>query len=189
MELLRPNFAPDDDLVPLRKAAYQYYQDHPQARLPIHWLLLGAAYPFWFSVAAIVGRLLNLQDQVTQTQIVSRLKEKFGDRQTISQRARYVIRSFVAWGVLKDTEVKGCYEKISPVSISETELSVLMIESALLAIPEAKSALGLLLNNPAFFPFQLPVVSGDYLSQNNDRIEVVRYGLDDELLKLNACPM
>ncbi len=159
MELLRPNFAPDDDLVPLRKAAYQYYQDHPQARLPIHWLLLGAAYPFWFSVAAIVGRLLNLQDQVTQTQIVSRLKEK------------------------------GCYEKISPVSISETELSVLMIESALLAIPEAKSALGLLLSNPAFFPFQLPVVSGDYLSQNNDRIEVVRYGLDDELLKLNACPM
>jgi hypothetical protein len=61
-----------------------------------------------------------------------------------------------------------------------------MIESALLAIPEAKSALGLLLNNPALFPFQLQAVSGNYLSQNNDRIEVVRYGLDDELLKLKA---
>jgi hypothetical protein len=39
-------------------------------------------------------------------------------------------------------------------------------------------------NNPAFFPFQLPVISGDIISQRSDRIEVDRYGLDDELLKL-----
>ena len=71
-------------------------------------------------------------------------------------------------------------------SIAEPNLAILMIESALLATPEAKSALGLLLNNPAFFPFQLPVMTGDFASQRSGRIDVIRYGLDDELLKLKA---
>jgi hypothetical protein len=70
------------------------------------------------------------------------------------------------------------------VSIAEPNLAILMFESALLATPEAKGALGLLLNNPAFFPFQLPVMTGDFVSQHSGRIDVVRYGLDDELLKL-----
>ena len=103
----------------------------------------------------------------------------------MSRYARFVIRSFVAWGALKDSEVKGCYEKAAPVSIAETNLAILMFESALLATPEAKGALGLLLNNPAFFPFHLPVMTGDLVSHRSDRIDVVRYGLDDELLRLN----
>jgi hypothetical protein len=61
-----------------------------------------------------------------------------------------------------------------------------MFESALLATPEAKGALGLLLNNPAFFPFQLPVLTGDFISQRSDRIDVVRYGLDDIALSLRS---
>ena len=123
---------------------------------------------------------------MTQTQIITRLKEKYGDRQTVSRRARYVIRSFVAWGVLKDSEVKGCYEKTTLLSIDDPNLAILMFESALLAIPEAKCTLGLLFNNPAFFPFQIPVLTGAFVSQHSERIEVVRYGLDDELLKLHG---
>jgi hypothetical protein len=184
--LIKSWLAPDQDLIPLRNAALQLLQENPNMRLPIHWSLLGAAYPFWFSVAAVIGRLLNLQSQVTQLQIVSRLKEKFGDRQTVSRRARYVIRSFVAWGILKDVDTKGCYEKAALVSISEPDLAILMLESALLATPEAKCALRLLLTNPAFFPFQLPMMTGDTVSQRNSRIEVLRYGLDDELLALRS---
>ncbi|PLY12614.1 MAG: hypothetical protein C0631_16565 [Sedimenticola sp.] len=184
--LIKSWIAPEPDLIPLRDAAFQLLQENPAASFPIHWCLLGAAYPFWFSVAAVAGRLLNLQDQVTQTQIVSRLKEKFGDRQTISRRARYVIRSFVAWGALKDSEAKGCYEKVVPMGIADADLGIIMFESALLATPDAKGTLGLLVNNPAFFPFQLPMMTGDFVSQHSDRIDVVRYGMDDELLKLKA---
>ena len=154
--------------------------------LAAHWGMISAVYPFRFNVARQTGRLLALQDQATQTQIINRLKEQYGDRQTVSRYAQFVIRSFVAWGALKDSEAKGCYEKAVPVSIAEPNLAILMIESALLATPEAKSALGLLLNNPAFFPFQLPVMTGDFASQRSGRIDVIRYGLDDELLKLKA---
>lgn len=176
--------SPDLELVTFRDAVLMFLREHPSMGIAVHWAMISAVYPFWFNVARQTGRLLSLQNQVTQAQIINRLKEQYGDRQTVSRYARFVIRSFVAWGVLKDSGAKGCYEKVAPMSIHDQDLAILMFEAALYAIPDGKGALGLLLNNPAFFPFQLPVMSGDFISQCTDRIDVVRYGLDDELLKL-----
>lgn len=182
--LMKVWVSPDPELIPLRDAALTLLRENPSMALAIAWGMISAVYPFWFNVARQTGRLLALQDQVTQIQIINRLKEHYGDRQTVSRYARFVIRSIVAWGALKDAEAKGCYEKAAPVNIAEPDLAILMLESALLASPEAKGALGLLLNNPAFFPFQLPAMTGNWVAHRSERIEVVRYGLDDELLKL-----
>ena len=178
--------SPDPELIPFREASLAFLREHPSMARAVHWGMISAVYPFWFNVARQTGRLLALQDQVTQTQIINRLKEQYGDRQTVSRYARFVIRSLVAWGALKDSEAKGCYEKAAPLRIADANLAILMFESALLATPEARGALGLFLRNPAFFPFQLPVMTGDFVSQRSDRIDVVRYGLDDELLKLKG---
>ena len=177
--------SPDPELIPFRDALLAFLQENPSMALAVHWGMISAVYPFWFNVARQTGRLLALQDQVTQTQVINRLKEQYGDRQTVSRCAQYVIRSFVVWGALKDSEAKGCYEKVAPVSIADSDLAILMFESALIATPEAKCALGLLMNNPAFFPFHLPVISGDIVTQRSNRIDIVRYGLDDQLLMLN----
>lgn len=176
--------SPDPELIPVRDTSLQLLQEIPSMALAIHWEMISAVYPFWFNVARQTGRLLALQDQVTQVQIINRLKEQYGDRQTVSRYAQYVIRSFVAWGTLSDSKAKGCYEKATPLSVTDPNLAILMLESALLSTPEAKGTLGLLLNNPAFFPFQLPVLTGNVVSLNSRRIEVVRYGMDDELLRL-----
>jgi hypothetical protein len=180
-------FSPDKDLRPFRDDALALAKKLPTHEwLPLHWAIMSASYPFWFNVAKQVGRLLNLQEQISQAQIFNRIKEQYGDRETVARNARYTVRSFIAWGALKDSEAKGCYEKAAPVSIADSNQAILMFESSLLATPEGKGALGLLLNNPAFFPFQLPVMTGDFVAQHSDRIDVVRYGLDDELLKLNG---
>lgn len=178
--------SPAPELQAFRDALLSFIHVHPSMSLPIHWGMISATYPFWFNVARQVGRLLSLQDQVTQAQVFTRLNEQYGERETVARYSRYTIRSFVAWGVLADSEAKGCYEKTPPLSIADINLAILMFESALLAAPEAKGALGLLVNNPAFFPFQFPVMSGDFVSQRSKRIEVVRYGLNDELLALRG---
>lgn len=176
---------PDPVLIPFRDASLAFLRNNASMDLPLHWAMISATYPFWYHVARQTGRLLALQNQVTKAQITSRLRELYGDRQTVSRYTRYVIRSFVAWGVLKDSESKGCYEKNAPFSVSDSQLAILMFESVLHATPEGKGTLGSLVNDPAFFPFQLPVLSGDLISQRSDRIDVDRYGLDDELLKIN----
>ena len=174
----------EPDLAAYREACLAYLRANPAAALAIHWGMVGAVYPFWFNTARQVGRLLALQDQVTQAQIIGRLKEHYGDRQTVDRYGRYAIRSLVAWGVIRDSAAKGCYEKVSPVVVTDPALGMLLVEGALHATPEAKDTLSLVLNSPAFFPFQLPPLTGDLISRGSNRIEVLRHGLDEELLRL-----
>lgn len=175
---------PDKDLVEFRGALLLFLRENQSQAVAVHWAMISSVYPFWHHTARQVGRLLNLQQRITQGQVFDRLKEQFGDRETVARYARYAIRSFIAWGVLKDSDVKGCYEGVAPFCIEDETLAVVLLESVLRAIPEGKGDLTLLVNNPAFFPFQLPMMTGDLISSRCARIDLVRYGLDDVLLKL-----
>ncbi len=152
----------------------------------LYWAAISAVYPFWFNVARQVGRLLNLQDQFTKQQIVRRLKEQYGDRQTVSRITRYVIRSFIAWNVLKDTSKKGCYELGNILNVHDQSTVTLLLESALHTIPEGKAPINALHNNPGFFIFDCPSITGELIAQTNKRIDVMRFGVDEEILKLQA---
>jgi hypothetical protein len=186
-QIMKSWVSPERELVKFRDRALAYAKSHKKdTRLGLHWAVTSAAYPFWFRVAEQVGRLLNLQSSVTQSQIRSRCFEAMGERSTIERSSRRVIRSFVAWNVLKDSDAKGCYERGGPDISLDEDLAILMLEAALQANSGGKAALNSLLNSPAFFPFQIPVMTGDFVSRHSERIEVVRYGLDDELLKLES---
>ena len=177
-------FSPQPRLLPFRDDVFRIAGTLPPTEwLPLHWAVISASYPFWFHVSEQVGRLLNLQNQITQRQIFMRLKERYGDRETVARNARYTVRSLVAWGVLNDRR-KGCYEKSDTIGVPDMDLAILMLEAALHTTPEGKGELSILLNNPAFFPFRLPAMTGSLVLQCNDRIDIIRYGLDDELLKL-----
>jgi len=178
-------FSPDKELVNFNNRALELISyEREENWLPYHWAIISASYPFWFNVAKQVGRLFNLQESITKQQISIRLRGAYGDRESVWHYAQYVVRSFVAWGVLKDSKVKGCYEQSKIMGINDPNLAILLYEAALHVDKEGRTALGLLKNNPAFFPFQLPVLTGDFISQHSNTIDVVRYGLDDELLKL-----
>ncbi len=177
-------FSPPKEIKEFRDDLLGLARNLPEEKwLPLHWAIISANYPFWFNVAKQVGRLLTLQDLITQAQIFNRLKEQYGDRESVARNARYSVRSFVAWGVLSDTETRGCY-KIGKRNKLDHNEAILLIESALYAIPEGKGTLAFLCNHPSFFPFQFPVLNSDYIAQHTDRIEVIRHGLNEELIML-----
>jgi hypothetical protein len=182
--LMRVWVDPERELIAFRDAAIESLRRRSSDALPIHWAMISAAYPFWFNVARQTGRLLSLQDQVTQMQIINRMKEQYGDRQTISRYAKYVIRSFVAWGVLTDTGSKGCYARSPKIQIDQVDRAALVYESVLLAEQVPKIAISLVQSNPALFPFAIQPMTGVRLAQLSKRVDVSRYGLDDELLVL-----
>ncbi len=178
--------SPAVELIAFRDEAIQVLQKHPDQEFTIQWAMISATYPFWFNTARQTGRLLNLQSRVTQAQIVNRLKEQYGDRQTVSRYARFVVRSFVDWDILKETSVAGSYEKSEPKSIIDRDVFALLVYATLLALPEGKASLSLLLNNPGLFPFYLPPMQMESLPAPGGRFKVVRYGLDDELVVLST---
>lgn len=86
---------------------------------------------------------------------------------------------------MADTASRGCYELTTPLAIPDADLCALLFEATLHAMPEAKAELGLLLANPGLFPFRLPWMGGDVIAQQSDRMEVVRYGSEADLLLLS----
>jgi hypothetical protein len=182
--LMRSWVLPDSELLPFRDASLACLQDNPSLALSLHWGMISAAYPFWFNVARQTGRLLALQNRVTQAQIVQRLKEQYGDRETVSRYGRYVLRSFVAWGVLRDDRAKGCYAQGKLLVISDHSQAALLYEAALLSVPDASSSLRHLQNNPGFFPFQVTALPHKLFFQHDQRLQLVHCGFDDALLQL-----
>ena len=178
--------SPAIELTSFRDTALSALRTCPDQEQAIHWAMISASYPFWFNTARQTGRLLNLQAKATQAQIISRLKEQYGDRQTVSRYARFVIRSFVYWGALKDSTKTGCYEKGNVLTVANQEITALLLHASLLAMPDGKAPLSVLLGSPAFFPFQLSALSRPNLVGPAGCIKIVRYSLDDELLMLQG---
>jgi len=73
----------------------------PKNHIAVHWGMVMAVYPFWAAVAGHTGRLLKLQNTAAASQVQRRMREEYGERETVSRASRRVLRSFVDWDVLK----------------------------------------------------------------------------------------
>lgn len=177
---------PAKEVLPLRDDALKLIKEKPDLAYTMHWAMLCAVYPFWYNTAVQTGRLLNLQDQVTQKQIISRLKEHYGDRDTIGRYAKYVIRAFVYWGVLKETDDKGCYTQGKSSEVMDEDATALLCEAVLLAKVEGKSTIGDFVNSPGLLPFYLPSIAPARLADINIRLSLSAYSAGDEYIFITS---
>ena len=155
-------------------------EDH----IAVHWGMAMAVYPFWGAVAAHVGRLLRLQGTAAAAQIQRRLREQYGERERVSRRVRYVLRSFVDWNVLKETSQKGIYSQGLSRAIDHPQLIAWLVEAFLHATPNASVVLIAAVDSTSLFPFQLAHFSVNHLITVSGRLDMLRHGLDDELIML-----
>lgn len=173
------------DLIPLRNDGLDLISQLPgKSHVAVHWGMAMAVYPFWGSVATHVGRLLTLQGMVSASQVQRRLKEKYGERETVSRRVRYVLRSFLDWGVLKETSVKGTYRQDHILLLDNAKLTAWMIEASLCSESRGSSSINDLLDSPKVFPFSLTHISVGHLNSLSLRLDVMRHGLDEEIIML-----
>ena len=154
-------------------------------RIAIHWGMALAAYPFWGAVAIHAGRLLRLQGTAAAAHLQRRIKEEYGERETASRAARRVLRSFIDWGVLSETHDKGVYVQGKQFSIEEPKLIAWMVEASLHSRSSGSAATKDLLDSPNIFPFRLTHISADHLASLSPRLDILRHGLNDDLVMLH----
>lgn len=154
------------------------------ARLAIHWGMMMASYPFWANVAIQVGRLLGLQGTASASHVQRRLREQYGERETVSRRTRYALRSFVDWGVLCETGAGGVYSSGTKSSVDDPSLIAWLVEAALHSQLADSAPFQDLLAGPRFFPFTFQGVRLAEVVGVSERLEVVRHGLDESLVVL-----
>ncbi len=151
-------------------------------RIALHWGMVMAVYPFWGAVASHVGRLLKLQGTCAALHIQRRVREQYGERETVSRAARRVIRSLMDWRVLNETGKKGVYEMGLSVSLNQLRTISWLFEASLHARSITSAQVVDLAEHPSLFPFIIPHVSADRLAANSERLELFRQGLDQDLL-------
>jgi hypothetical protein len=144
-----------------------------------------ASYPFWGAVASQTGRLLRLQGTAAATHVQRRVREQYGERETVSRAARRVLRSFIDWGVLSETGQKGVYRQAEVLPIQDSQLVAWLIEATLHARENGSGAIKDLLDSPSLFPFRLKPKSAESLVAASPRLEVLRHGLDEDLVILS----
>jgi hypothetical protein len=182
--LLKIWVRPPKDIEPLRDDGLKLLQDLPKAQhVAVHWGLSMAVYPFWGAVAETTGRLLRLQGTAAASQVQRRVKESYGERETVARAARRVLRSFHDWGVLDETGNKGVYEAATPIAISVPRTIAWMMEAFLRSKPEGRAPPKAIVDSPALFPFRFEL-SGGATALQNGRLDVTRHGLDEEIVML-----
>ena len=151
-----------------------------------HWAMISSVYPFWFNVSYIFVSLFRLQDNIKKSQIMSRIYEILGERNTVERCSRYVIRSFVSWDIIRDNEKAGFYQKGKTIHISDINLTCLLIETILNAVPEKRIALSVILNNPAFFNYILPSLSGSKIINADQNLCIEQFSMNDEFISFKT---
>lgn len=153
-------------------------------RLAVHWGMVMAVYPFWASVAAQVGRLFRLQGSASAAHVQRRLREQYGERETVSRRARYVLRSYVDWGVLREAGAVGIYSACPSLAIDDSRLIAWLIEASLHTRSNGSAPLKEVIDSPGLFPFRLKPIRAESLLAVSTNLDVLRHGLDHDLVML-----
>ncbi len=178
------------ELQPLRSGGLDLLKRLPRRdHVAVHWGMIMAVYPFWASVASQVGRLLRLQGSVAAAHVQRRVREQYGERETVSRRVRYVLRSYVDWGLLNETEAKGGYSAGLSLSVEDLRLIAWLVEASLHARHGATALLKDLTDSPSLFPFRLKPIHAEKLLVTCPRIDLLRHGFNEELVVLRQQPM
>jgi len=175
----------DREIEPLRIEGLNLLKRlHPCDHLAIHWGMLMAAYPFWSAVAAQTGRLLRLQGSVAAPHVQRRVREQYGERETVSRATQRVMRSYLDWGVLQETSAKGVYSAGAVLNIDNSKLIAWLIESSLCSRTNDFAPLKDLIDSPSLFPFRIKPIHTRNLTATTSRLDLIRHGLDDNLVML-----
>lgn len=152
-------------------------------RVALHWAMSLAAYPFFFDVATIVGRLLELQDEAPIAHIVRRTVELWGDREKVRGGGQKIVRSMADWGCLTESS-KGVFRRRTPLLNVTGELASLLAEALIFGGEQSAVPLPQLHKHPAAFPFHVELTAHDL--RRSPSFEITRQGLDLDVVSLRA---
>lgn len=163
------------------QARQHYAQANKAEQLAIHYSLMIASYPFFYSLSRVLGRLFKLQDDVSNEEFYRRVIETHGDRESIKRAAARFLQSLIEWGVLDGSD-KAKVKSVAKIKVSDPMLATWLIEAAMYSNGKDRILLDELLADPAYFAFDIP--HGTFQINKSDRLQIVHQGAQEIIIKL-----
>ncbi len=153
----------------------------PEDHLWLHWGLALLAYPFFRDVAATVGRLSWLQEELAQAEVFRAIVARWGERATLEHGVRRILYSLNDWGVLvRLDQRRGRYKAANKRRAKTPEVALWILEAALRAHTAEALPLHDLLRLPELFPFVLSAGSDEI--HGSPRFLVLQEGGNREMV-------
>jgi len=131
MRYLRHIWLESGDVDKLRASAVDLYLSRPSesSSTLLCWGMAIATYPFLNGVAAVVARLVRIQSQVKLEQILRKLSETYGERETVRRSSRYALGLLADFGFVKHTDPAGCYVLAPQLTSDSTDISAWFVRA------------------------------------------------------------
>lgn len=122
---LRHIWTGEDGENSLQTEAVQLYKATPthDAAQILSWGMASATYPFLYDVAATLGRMLKVQSEVKLEQLLRKLSETHGEKETVCRSGRYSLDLIHDLGFVKRSKAVGCYVLAPPRRVSPPALA------------------------------------------------------------------
>ncbi|MDA8227467.1 MAG: hypothetical protein M0T74_07140 [Desulfitobacterium hafniense] len=144
------------ELIEFRNNALEIYKSATNSeRIAIHWAMLILAFPIFKDLCSIIGKLADVQETVTITQIKRRIFEQWGERSTLFHCINKNVKTLKDFGVLSQTK-PGVYTT-PKIKITDVRCTSLLVYSALKSNGKLYSNLSGLESFPELFPFLFDV--------------------------------
>ncbi len=158
VSILHAWFDPDDDLTIFRDQLLECIRKMPQEQWSIlHWACLTASYPFLLSFSTVFGRLIALQNETTKAQMLTRLQDIYGMRETVERSLYYAMRSFINLELIQ-RKSSGLLIAPKKIKIDGDYLGILLWKAMLHATRGNRLAIQVLRNSPALYAFKMPEI-------------------------------
>lgn len=116
----------DDNNRAFRDKSLEVYKNSIQSdRLAIHWAMLLLAFPIFRDLCTIIGKLTDMQEEITLSQIKRRIFEIWGERSTLIYSVPKNIKTLRDCGVLE--QVKTGVYKVVKHEIKNKDVSCLLL--------------------------------------------------------------
>jgi hypothetical protein len=180
-------FEPPRDSMALRSQALELFRadNSRDARFLLNWGMTIAAYPFVGSVGEALGRLLKLQNEARRADVQRRLREQYGDRDFVNRITRYVISSFLDWGIVAEKKRTGIYVSGKKVQPKASEHLAWIAEAVLISRRENQMTLSQIHHHPILFPLAAQAFNG-FTLRSNPRLKIARQGMNEEVVFIGA---
>ena len=164
--LMRVWFYEDDaDVATMRKDALELIKKYPDYDVAIHWCMLLAVYPVFVDLSRIMGRIAELNDVITLSQLKQKLYDEWGERSTLFHSTDKIIATMKELGVIS-SDKPGSYMIVKH-SVSKPEVTAFLIR---VAMREDGNSYYSFMDLNAFdvlFPFEYKVSKEEVLSNEN----------------------
>lgn len=124
-------------------------------RIAIHWAMLILAFPIFKDLCSVIGKLSDVQDNITLAQVKRRIFEQWGERSTLFHSIDKNIKTLKDFGVL--SQIKPGVYNTPKIEISDVNITCLLIYSAFKSSGKLYSNLSGIDNYPELYPFDISV--------------------------------